>query len=122
MAGQSRARKPQTGPRATRGTQAAAKAAEKKVDVEPGIVLDGVKYRFDDLNLGELSELEDFIGLPMDAISYGSAKTIAFVVYLVRRRKDPDYTIEKAQAISIREISDNNKVIAVVGGSDDPPL
>lgn len=91
--------KPQTGPRA--GAKAKAKAEAEA----PGIMLGGIKYEFSDLNLGELEELETHIGLPMDAISYGSAKTISFVVWLVKRRTDANYTLDDARSISIKDIN-----------------
>lgn len=93
-------RKPQTGPRA-KGKQQSV-AADSAMDT--AIVIDGTPYKLGDLTLGELSELEDHTGLPMDAIGYGSAKVIQFVVYLVRRRNDPDYTLEKAGEIQIRKV------------------
>lgn len=104
---------PQTGPRA--GGKAA-KAAEAD---EAAIVVDGVSYKLGDLTLGELGELEDHTGLPMDAISYGSAKVIAFVVYLARRRGNPDYSLEDAQSIEIRKVvagDGDDGVAAEVGG------
>lgn len=117
MAGQTRKRstRPQTGPRAG---QTAKKQAEPDAS-EAGIVVDGVKYRLGDLELGELAELEDHVGVPMDAISYGSAKTIAFIVYLVRRRGDANYTLDDARRIKIDKLGASKgdaEPVAVVGG------
>ncbi len=109
--------KPQTGPRASKGGT----GAQAKVDeaMDTAIIVDGTPYKLGDLTLGELGELEDYTGLPMDAISYGSAKTIAFVVYLVRRRSDPKYTLEDAGKIEIRKVrSDRSGVEAEVGDGE----
>lgn len=104
---------PQTGPRAGKQNKPAVGSDEA---MDTAIVIDGTPYKLGDLTLGELSELEDYTGLPMDAISYGSAKTIAFVVFLVRRRSDPDYTLEKAGEIQIRQVrSEKPGVEAEVG-------
>lgn len=101
--------KPQTGPRATAG---------KDDDNTAKIVVDGISYRLGDLTLGELEELEEHIGLPMDMISYGSAKVIAFVVYLVRRRDDPNYSLKDARNIRIEEVGSEDgeeNTVAEVG-------
>lgn len=104
--------RPQTGPRSG-GGKAAGKPEETE---EAAIVVDGVAYKLGDLTLGELGELEDHTGLPMDAISYGSAKVIAFVVYLARRRSNPDYTLEDAQSIEIRKVNAGEDGVAAEVG------
>lgn len=109
---------PQTGPRAA--ANADTKAQDEAMDTS--IVVDGVPYKLGDLTLGELAALEDHTGLPMDAISYGSAKVIMFVVYLVRRRTEPGYSLEDAGNIEIRKVSsDRPNVEAVVGGDGPDP-
>lgn len=111
--------RPQTGPRAGTAAATSQEATAEAMDTE--IRVDGVGYKLGDLTLGELSELEDHTGLPMDAISYGSAKVIMFVVYLVRRRNDPKYTLEDAGNIAIRKVSsDKANVEAEVGGGEGP--
>lgn len=111
----SKTSRPQTGPRS-------GGKAGKPEEEEAAIVVDGTAYKLGDLTLGELGELEDHTGLPMDAISYGSAKVIAFVVYLARRRSNPDYTLEDAQSIEIRKVNagENEGVAAEVGGGKGP--
>lgn len=114
----SRRAKPQTGPRAEGAKPASSqqKKSKREEAMDTEIRVDGVGYKLGDLTLGELSELEDHTGLPMDAISYGSAKTIMFVVYLVRRRADPSYSLDDAGKIEIRKVeSDEPEVAAEVG-------
>lgn len=94
--------KPQTGPRASGNNTAAKSARDKAMDA--ALVVDGESYRLGDLELGELGELEEHVGLPMDSISYGSARVVAFVIYLVRRRANPEYSLDDAKRIKISEV------------------
>lgn len=106
---------PATGPRA------GAKAKKSAEAEKPGIVVDGVKYALDDLTLRELTELEDYVGAPMDEIHYGSAKTIAFVVYLVRRRGDASYELDTALDITVGRIGgEGGAAVAVEAGPTEP--
>lgn len=112
--------KPQTGPRAAKAKAAEPSARDEAMDT--AIVIDGTPYKLGDLELGELEDLEDHTGLPMDAISYGSAKVIAFVVYLVRRRSDPNYSLDDARRIQIRKVkSEKPGIEAEIGGTDGDP-
>lgn len=99
---------PKTGPRA-RGAKSAANDAsaarsERDEALETALVVDGTPYRLADLTLNELGELEEHVGLPMQAISFGSAKVMAFVIYTVRRRDNPDYTLADAGNIKIGDV------------------
>lgn len=68
-----------------------------------------------DLNtftLGDLIDLEDAGGSLTDL---QSARTIVALVWLVRRREDPTFTIEQAKATPVNELD-----IAIAGESTDP--
>lgn len=108
MATSTRARsKAQTGPRAAQ--------AKKEEDNAAKITVDGVSYKLGDLTLGELEELEEHVGLPMDMLSWGSAKVISFVVWLVRRRADPGYSLDDAKNIKIDAVNSDTDAVAEVG-------
>lgn len=117
---------PQTGPRAagSRGGAKPAKTARERA-AESKIIVDGTAYALGDLELGELGELEDHVGLPMDAISFGSAKVIAYVIYLVRRRDNPKYTLDDASHIKISAITsdapDDEEIVGAVGDRPTTP-
>lgn len=101
MAGQRKSGSaPQTGPRAGK-----AGAKPESPMGEAAMVIDGVPYRLADLSLGELESLEDYVAQPMDEISFGSAKVMAYLVYLVRRRTDPDYSLDDAKSIKIGSVT-----------------
>jgi hypothetical protein len=128
------ANKPQTGPRAAGKTAANSKAAKEAKEAQAAreramntkLNVDGESYRLGDLTLGELEELEDHTGLPMDVLRYSSAKVITFVVYLVRRRKDPDYSLDDARNIKIDAVGqmtqddDGDLVVGDVGSEGRP--
>jgi len=118
MAGQTKA-----ATAAQRRSQGRTKDSQREQAAESKIVVDGKAYRLGDLELGELEELEAHTGLPMDEISYGSAKVIAFIVYLVRRRDDPNYTLDDARKIKIMQVhgDDKDSTKHVAAGADDPP-
>ena len=66
-----------------------------------------------DLTLGDLEEIEDVAGKPASALFDGgmSAKTMQAVVYVLKRRGDPEFTIEDAKRIKVTEF----------GATDVPP-
>lgn len=84
---------------------------DEQADESAKLVINGHEYRLDDFELGELVELEDYTGQPMDSLEYGSARVMAFMLYLVRRRDDPAFTLEDALKIRISQ----------VGGGGDAP-
>lgn len=110
-----RTRKPATGPNAAGNTVEGGNGASGAEDGSESVIgdtalsIDGTPYRLGDLTLGELGELEDHVELPMDAVSFGSAKVIAFLVYLIRRRTNPEYTLADASNIKIGTVKSDRE-------------
>lgn len=61
-------------------------------------------YTLDDLSLGEVEEFEGALGVTMAESDLTSAKAIIWLVYLVRRREDPGFTLEDARAVKLTDI------------------
>lgn len=62
----------------------------------------------DDLEWGELAELEDYLGYPVgDKVDQlgSSIKASLFLYYLARRREDPTFTLEQAEKTKISRVS-----------------
>ena len=60
------------------------------------LTIDGRTYSLDDMTLGEMEELEDHMGLTLSQIDVNSARAMRFLVYVLRRREDPGFTLERA--------------------------
>lgn len=61
----------------------------------------------DDLTLGEVETIEDIVGKPFSQVfSNGgvSAKAAVALVYVVKRRANPDFTLEEARAYKISDL------------------
>jgi hypothetical protein len=64
--------------------------------------MDGKSYDIDDFELGDLEWLEDHIGMPLTADgALNSMKTMVGFVYLIKRRDDPNFTVEDARKIKL---------------------
>lgn len=74
------------------------------------ISVNGKQYDLDDLELGELEALEDFMSAPIGEMSLGSIKATLYLVYLIKRRDNPEYTLEDAR---------REKFVSVKWGGDD---
>ena len=61
-------------------------------------------YTLDDLELGEVEEFETAIGTTMGEADLTSAKAIIWLVYLVRRREDPEFTLDDARRVKLTDI------------------
>lgn len=76
------------------------------------INIEGQKFDLDDFELGELEWLEEYLDAPLsDDGVLNRMKTAVGFVYLVKKRDDPTYTIEKARKI---------KLSAIDAGDDEP--
>lgn len=72
------------------------------------MTIDGKEYSLDDLTLGELEGLEDYLGLPLSQVDVNSARTMKYLVYIVKHREDQTFTLEMAGGVKITDlISDN---------------
>ena len=74
------------------------------------ISVNGKQYDLDDLELGELEALEDFMGAPIGELALGSIKATLYLVFLIKRRDDPEYTLDDAR---------REKFVSVKWGGDD---
>lgn len=69
------------------------------------ITIEGKEYELDDFELGELEWLEDHLGKPIaDFAVLNSMKAAVGLIYLVRRREDPSFTLEQARKMKITSI------------------
>jgi hypothetical protein len=77
------------------------------------ISVNGKAYDLDDLELGELEALEDFMGAPIGELSLGSVKATIYLVYLIKRRENPEYTLDNARG---------EKFVSVKWGGEDEDM
>jgi hypothetical protein len=68
------------------------------------LVIDQKRYSLDDLTLGELEALEDHMTLPLSQVDLNSARAMKFLVYLVKHREDPNYTLDNAGEVKIVDL------------------
>lgn len=62
-------------------------------------------YTLDDLSLGEVEEFETAMGgSSITEVDLTSAKAIIWLVYIVLRRENPDYTLDDARAVKLTDI------------------
>lgn len=65
-------------------------------------------FSIERLTLGEIAQLEELTGQSLSAMSDDSApkgKFLAGLAWLAKRRQDPTFTYEQAQAMSMEEFS-----------------
>jgi hypothetical protein len=74
-------------------------------DESPAILIDNKRYELDDFELGELEWIEDQMERPISEVNIGSVKAMVRFVYVIRRREDPDFTLEDAKAIKLRTLA-----------------
>lgn len=61
------------------------------------------------LTLGEIDTLEELSGLPAQALAdedKPKAKQMAALAYIIKKRSDPDYTLEMARKLTQEEFKD----------------
>lgn len=70
----------------------------------------------DDFTIGELEEIEEIGGVPFSSIGEGNLpiKAIKALVFVVKRRDDPAFTIEDAAKVKVTEFT----VTAETGPTD----
>jgi hypothetical protein len=66
--------------------------------------IDGRTYSLDELTLGELEGLEDHMGLPLSQIDINSARAMRYLVYTVKLREEPGYTLELAGQVRVVDL------------------
>lgn len=70
------------------------------------VSLDGENYNIEDFELGDLEWLEDEMGAPLDQIEWGSARAAVRLVYLIKRRTNPNYTLDDARGEKLAVFTD----------------
>lgn len=73
---------------------------------EAAFVLDGKKYLINDFELGELEWLEDELGASLSQIDWGAMKAAVRIVYLIKRRENPEFTLEDARKVRMGAFED----------------
>lgn len=72
---------------------------------------------FDDITLGEIEEIEDYAGMPIQMIGdmdkVGTHKLRIALAWIVKRREDPAFTIEDAKKLKSSEL------FTIMGGDND---
>ena len=63
--------------------------------------LEGKTTTIDDFTLGELEWLEDECGAALDKVDFSSMKVAVRIVYLLKKREDPDYTLDQARELKL---------------------
>lgn len=64
------------------------------------------------LTLGEIEEIENYTGLSIMEIGEqfetgkGKISNLTFMVYLLKRRENPEYTLENARNIQLNQLED----------------
>ena len=62
-----------------------------------------------DLELGEVEEIEELSGVSFAAISQGGPATFKVVralIYVLKHRDDPDYTFEDTRRVKLTEVNE----------------
>jgi hypothetical protein len=64
------------------------------------ITIDGAEYNldFDDFELGELEWLEEELG-PLEDANLASARSMVRLVYVLKKRDNPAYTMDEARKL-----------------------
>lgn len=69
------------------------------------LLTDIEEFDVNDLELGEVMEIEEITGAPLDDIQWGSARAMLAMLFVMRRRSNPDYTFEDAKKVKLKEFS-----------------
>lgn len=69
------------------------------------VTIEGNSYDLDDFSLGELEWLEEHLGKPItDFQMLNSMKAVVGLIYLVKKREDPAFTVEQARGMKITAV------------------
>jgi len=76
-------------------------------------VVDIDQFNFETLTLGEAEELETILGVGLDKMEDASqVKLMRAVVFIMGRRKDPEFAYEDTAEMQLSEVSE------LMGGAD----
>lgn len=68
-----------------------------------------VQFDWDDLTIDEVCTLEDVIGRSIDTIQgegQPQGKVLLAMMYIAKRREDPDFTLEDAGRLKVTEFNE----------------
>lgn len=63
--------------------------------------IEGVDYDLDDLDLGEMEDIEELAGAPFGEINTGSTKGMKAFVFVLLRRNNPDITMQDIRSVKM---------------------
>lgn len=66
-----------------------------------------IEFSWDDLTIEEIEIIEDVVGASFESLQKGDAptgKTLRAIVYIVKRRTNPDFTLDDAGKVNIKEV------------------
>lgn len=74
--------------------------------------LGGIEYQLEDLTLGDLEELEELSGKPMNEINVRSARSLLIIWWLFRREQEPELTLDdlRSEKISVLFVTGDDEV------------
>jgi len=72
--------------------------------------LEGKTFEIDPehLRFGEIEELELYFDQSYDEIDFESMRGVMFLVYLARKRSEPDFTLDEMRQIDISALEDED--------------
>lgn len=76
-----------------------------------------IAFDWDSLTVGEVIELEEIAGVSVDDIQKAGqpkGKVVLAMLFIVKRRDDPTFTLEQARALPVSAMSE------IVGGTERP--
>ena len=77
--------------------------------------IEGKEYEVDDLTLDEMAAVEELAGgVPFSDLNFGAAQTMKALAYTLRKRDQPDVTMEQIGQLKMLEL--------VAGDEEMPPL
>jgi hypothetical protein len=72
------------------------------------ISIEGKTYDLDDFELGDLEWLEEHVGRPlMEENAMFSMKAMVGFVYLIKRRENPQFTLDEARQIKLSVLGED---------------
>ena len=67
--------------------------------------IEGKEYEVDDLTLDEMAQVEELAGgVPFSDLNFGAAQTMKALAYTLRRRDQPDVTMEQIGQLKMLEL------------------
>lgn len=85
------------------------------------VTIDGTQHKLDDFELGDLEWLEEYMDTTLDdAKALSSMKAAVGFVFLIKRRENPDFTIEDARKTKLSVFSEIDEPTANGNGAKTP--